>query len=110
MISRVLFDVLLFCLPFALYAAYLRLRQHDEEAASKQHPWTALFISGLILVAASFVVWGLFDNPNQRGVYVPPHLEDGRLVPGRVVPEGVSGDQRASGPAESDRVETGGVQ
>ena len=87
MISRIFFDGLLFLLPFALYTVYLRLRQQDEETSSKQHPWTALFISGLVLVAASFVFWGLFENTNQRGVYIPPHLEDGRLVPGRVVPE-----------------------
>lgn len=110
MISRLLFDGLLFLLPFALYAVYLRLRQQDEETSSKQHPWTALFISGLVLVAASFVFWGLFENTNQRGVYIPPHLEDGRLVPGRVVPEEDSGSRGASGPVETERVETGGVQ
>ena len=111
MISRILFDGLLFLLPFALYLVYLRLRQEDEETSSRQHPWTALFISGLVLVAASFVFWGLFENRNQRGVYIPPHLEDGRLVPGRVVPEEEADNRSASGgPVETDRVETGGVQ
>ncbi len=110
MISRVFFDVLLFLLPFALYLAYLRLREEDEGASSKQHPWTSLFISGLVLVAASFVFWGLFENANQRGVYIPPHLEDGRLVPGRVVPEEETASRSTGVPVETDRVETGGVQ
>jgi hypothetical protein len=110
MISRIFFDLLLFLLPFALYAAYLRLRQHDEEAGSKQHPWTALFISGLLLVVASFVFWGLFENANQRGVYLPPHLEDGRLIPGRVIPESEASGRVSTGPAETDRVETGARQ
>jgi hypothetical protein len=109
-ISRLLFDGLLFLLPFALYLAYLRLRQQDEETSSTKHPWTALFISGLVLVAGSFVFWGLVENRNQRGVYIPTHLEDGRLVPGRVVPEEETANRSASGPAETDRVETGGVQ
>jgi hypothetical protein len=109
-ISRVFFDVLLFLLPFALYLAYLRLREQDEEASSKQHPWTALFVSGLVLVAASFVFWGLFENANQRGVYIPPHLENGRLVPGRVVPEAETASRARDGAIESDRIETGGVQ
>jgi hypothetical protein len=109
-ISRVFFDVLLFLLPFALYLAYLRLREQDEEASSKQHPWTSLFISGLVLVAASFVFWGLFENANQRGVYIPPHLEDGRLVPGRVVPEAETASRSTDAPIETDRIETGGVQ
>ena len=110
MISRILFDVLLFLLPFALYAAYLRVREVDEEVASKQHPWTALFFSGLVLVAASFVFWGLFENANQRGVYVPPHLEDGRLVPGRVISAEESAKRSAGGPVDTNRVETGGPQ
>jgi hypothetical protein len=110
MISRLLFDGLLFLLPFALYAAYLRLRQHDEDTPAKQHPWTALFVSGLLLVAASFVFWGLVENANQRGAYVPPHLEDGRLVPGRVIPESEAAGRAGTGPAETERVETGGRQ
>lgn len=110
MISRLLFDGLLFLLPFALYAAYLRLRQHDEDMPARQHPWTALFASGLVLVAASFVFWGLFENANQRGVYVPPHLEDGRLVPGRVIPESEAVSRVGKGSVETERVETGGPQ
>ena len=109
MISRILFDGLLFLLPFALYAAYLRVREVDEETTSKQHPWTALFISGLVLVAASFVFWGLIENANQRGVYVPPHLEDGRLVPGRVISEEET-KRSTGGTVETNRVDTGGPQ
>jgi hypothetical protein len=108
-ISRIFFDGLLFLLPFALYAVYLRVREADEEASAKQHPWTALFISGLVLVAASFVFWGLVENANQRGVYVPPHLEDGRLVPGRVISEEES-KPSTGGTVETNRVETGGPQ
>ena len=110
MISRIFFDLLLFLLPFALYAVYLRLRQHDEEGPATKHPWTALFASGLVLVAASFVFWGLVEDANQRGVYVPPHLEDGRLVPGRVIPNSEGSGRAGTRPAETDRVETGGRQ
>lgn len=110
MISRILFDMLLFLLPFALYAAYLRVRDADEERTSRQHPWTTLFISGLVLVAASFVFWGLFENANQRGLYVPPHLEDGRLVPGRVISKEDAGKRNTGAPADTSRVETGGPQ
>ena len=97
MISRIFFDLLLFLLPFALYAAYLRLRKHDEDAPAKQPSWTILFVSGLVLVAASFVFWGLVEDANQRGVYVPPHLEDGRLVPGRAM---IRANPCGPGPAE----------
>ena len=111
MISRVFFDLLLFLLPFALYAAYLRLRAHDDEdTTAKQHPWTVLFASGLLLVAASFVLWGLVEDANQRGVYVPPHLEDGRLIPGRVIPESEGSARAGKGPTDAERVETGGPE
>jgi hypothetical protein len=43
-----------------------------------------LFASGLALVAASFIIWGVTEGSGQQGVYVPPHLENGRVVPGRV--------------------------
>ena len=110
MSSRTIFIVLLFLLPFALYALYLRFRPVDENATPANHPWTLLVISGLTLVAASFVFWGLFENANQRGVYVPPHMEDGRLVPGRVLPETEPGDRVTGGSTDTDRVETGGAR
>ena len=51
---------------------------------TRKHPWTFLFASGLVLVAASFVIWGITEGSGQQGVYVPPHVEDGRVVPGHV--------------------------
>ncbi len=84
MIRRFLYEALLFLLPFALYAAYLRLAKQDESDAQRKHPWTFLFASGLVLVAASFLIWGITEGSGQQGVYVPPHVEDGRVVPGHV--------------------------
>ena len=88
MIRRLFFEALLFMLPFALYAVYLRLVKEDEAAPKRAHPWTILFVSGLVLVAASFVIWGLEDGAGQRGTYVPPHVVNGQVVPGEVVPAG----------------------
>jgi hypothetical protein len=82
MIRTVLFDVLLFLLPFGLYAAYWWLNGRT----TRRHPWSELFVTGLVLVAASFVWWGLHEGEPADGVYVPPHVEDGRIVPGRVEP------------------------
>ena len=84
MIRRFLYEALLFFLPFALYAAYLRLAKQDESDAQRKHPWTFLFASGLVLVAASFVIWGVTEGSGQQGVYVPPHVENGQVVPGHV--------------------------
>lgn len=84
MIRRIIFDLLLFLLPFALYGVYWR-RSPNPNSRSTNHPWSYLLISGLVLVAASFVVWGVTEGSGERGVYVPAHVENGRVVPGHVV-------------------------
>jgi heme/copper-type cytochrome/quinol oxidase subunit 3 len=85
MIRRLLIDLLLFLLPFALYGIYWRLaRKGDPKQAAKPHPWAMLFIAGLALVAASFVWLGLTEGTRGQGVYVPAHTEDGKVVPGRI--------------------------
>jgi heme/copper-type cytochrome/quinol oxidase subunit 3 len=86
MARRILIDIVLFLLPFALYAVYWRLaRKGDPEREARPHPWALLFVSGLVLVAASFLWLGLSETGREKdGVYVPPHAEDGRIVPGHV--------------------------
>jgi hypothetical protein len=88
MIRRIFFEILLFLLPFALYAIYLKLAKQEETEIKRVHPWTSLFVSGLVLVAASFLIWGIEEGSGQKGIYVPPHVENGRVVPGQVVPDG----------------------
>jgi hypothetical protein len=89
-IRRLFFEVLLFLAPFAIYFVYWRLalaRTANGGAPSRTHPWNYLVIIGLALVALSFVVLGLTEGSGQRGTYVPPHVVDGRVVPGEVVPD-----------------------
>lgn len=83
MIRRIAFDVLLFLLPFALYGLYWRFSP-NAGGRTAPHPWSYLLISGLMLVAASFVVWGVTEGSGQQGTYVPAHLENGRVIPGHV--------------------------
>ena len=73
----------LFALPFALYALYLLL-PHARAAATRRHPWMPLSIAGLALVALSFLVWGLIEGEPTSGVYVAPHVVNGKVVPGHV--------------------------
>jgi hypothetical protein len=83
MIRRILFDLLLFLLPFALYGVYWRFSPNPN-GRTAPHPWSYLLISGLVLVAASFLVWGITEGSGRQGIYVPAHLENGRVVPGQV--------------------------
>ena len=86
MIRRILIEVLLFLLPFALYGIYWQLIGRGKDEEGRRHPWAMLFIIGLVLVIISFFVWAVSEGDPREGVYVPPHVEDGRIVPGRVVP------------------------
>ena len=74
---------LLFLVPFAIYGAYLllMLRQRPSRPPT---PWALLFITGLVLFAASFVYVGLTEGETTKGVYVAPHVVNGRIVPGHV--------------------------
>jgi hypothetical protein len=78
---RVIYEMFLFLLPFALYFLYTRVAARDEEGKlGHAHPWAWLFVVGLLLVIASFVWLGLTDNND--GVYVPAHSEGDKIVPG----------------------------
>lgn len=82
MIRALADDVLLFLAPFALFAIYLLLLKKQVlsiDSWRKPTPW--LLLVGIGLVAASLIYAG-FSAPRSRGTYVPPHMEDGRLVPG----------------------------
>ena len=90
MIRRLLYETLLFLAPFALYFVYWRLapvRAGADGASARSHPWNYLFAAGLALVALSFLVLGVTEGAGQRGTYIPPHVENGSVVPGQVVPD-----------------------
>ena len=87
MIARIFYNVFLFFIPFAAYWLYWRFIGAQEEREKKAHPWAILIATGLGLVALSFVVWSLPESDTRGGVYGPPHLENGQVVPGRVQPQ-----------------------
>jgi hypothetical protein len=74
----------LFLAPFALFALYLALRARYPLAV--EH-WTRGRVSLLTLAGLVAAVLGLLfleaTAPRATGVYVPAHVENGVLVPGR---------------------------
>jgi hypothetical protein len=83
MIRRLIEEFGLFLIPFALFVVYL--------GATGRNPlqmvhWTAqgrrLVLAGLLVVLASLLYEGFFSVREETG-YVPPHMENGRLVPGQ---------------------------
>ena len=84
--GRAVFEVLLpFLLPFAGYALWLALgrRYPFVTSAWSRGPVAALVVGGLGLAVLSLLAAGLF-GPRAHGSYVPAHLENGKLVPGRM--------------------------
>ena len=75
----------LFLLPFLLFAVYLALRMRWPLAI--EH-WTRSRVSILVMVGLAAALAGLAGAslfaPRGQGVYVPAHLENGVLAPGRI--------------------------
>lgn len=85
----VLFDLLLFLLPFAAYALWLILTRRTLRNADD---WTVKTIAVLALVGAvitiiALVVFVHLDTAPPGGTYVPAHIENGVIVPGQIVPD-----------------------
>lgn len=82
--TRVFFiQFLFFLLPFAAYASILVARQRNPvrwDNWSKHVSWLA--IAGLACVIIALLVTGVFAKRETR-TWVPSHIEDGRVVPGR---------------------------
>ena len=81
----ILEPALLFALPFAAYTIYLVLRQNYPFAV--EH-WTkgavsTLTLAGLAIAVAGMIAFGIFA-PRHEGAYVPAHIENGKIVPGRM--------------------------
>jgi hypothetical protein len=87
MIRRLLLDIVLFLLPFFLYGIYWRaLGRAASEGKPHVHPWTILTVAGLVLVILSFIWWRFSSGDSPEGIYTPPHVVDGEVVPGQFVP------------------------
>ncbi|MDB5512249.1 MAG: hypothetical protein JWR08_1732 [Enterovirga sp.] len=83
MVRVVLSELLLFLLPFAGFGLLLLLQRRKLvaiESWSKSSVWLAM--AGLVLVIASFVYTAVVADRPEAG-FVPTHMENGQVVPGR---------------------------
>ena len=75
-------EVALFLVPYVLYAVLLTLRR--DRVMDAEH-WTragmTLAVIGFALAIGGLLYLGLFGETHQ-GAYVPPHMENGKPVPG----------------------------
>ncbi|MEJ0052999.1 MAG: DUF6111 family protein [Methylovirgula sp.] len=81
----VLRPALLFLLPFMLYAIWLLLRRATPFG---RHHWgsgvvSTLTLLGLVIAVIGMFAFGIFAD-RHLGAYVPAHIENGVVVPGRM--------------------------
>jgi hypothetical protein len=75
-------------LPTVLYLVWLRAMRWQAGGAISWRglPWLWLGLSGVGLTALVLFVVTVHFGTAAGGVYVPPHLENGRIVPGHIQP------------------------
>jgi hypothetical protein len=90
MLRAVLFHIALVMAPTILFILYLivarkvRLSKSDTARMLRELPWVWLLGIGVALMAASLVAISLTTGGDREGTYVPPRLEDGKIVPSRI--------------------------
>jgi Family of unknown function (DUF6111) len=85
MIRPIFTEFALFITPFVLYALFVwATREGVLDISAWSMPrliW--LSISALALVIMSFLFLAQFGGAPPRSTYVPAHMENGQLVPGK---------------------------
>lgn len=84
MLRTLLIQAGVFLAPFAAYALYLAVRRREVKDAGNWTTPVLVWCGGLavVLTAASLLILTQFDRAPAGSTYVPPHVEDGRVVPG----------------------------
>ncbi len=83
MLRNLIEEILLFVLPFLVFATWLIATKRNPLDIAHWSGWKfGLAVAGIMLGIASIVAAGLSAD-RHTGAYVPPHMEGDRLVPGR---------------------------
>ncbi len=80
-------------LPILIYVLWPSYRRRKARASGVElEPFTkgSLFwvlVASILIGIACFLYYGLSMPSNAGGTYIPPHLENGKVIPGQIVPE-----------------------
>jgi hypothetical protein len=89
MLREILTLVVPLLLPTVLYLVWLRATRWSEAGGAAtwgKLPWVWLAAIGVALTAVVLVVVTVGFGTAMPGIYVPPHYEGGRIVPGHIEP------------------------
>jgi hypothetical protein len=84
MIRPAFTEILIFLIPFAVYALFLLA---TRSGLLLQSSWPVnviakLVLGALLLVIASFILLAHFSGAPPHSTYIPAHIENGKFVPG----------------------------
>jgi hypothetical protein len=84
MIRPAFTEVLIFLIPFAVYALVLFAMRSGLllQSSWPMHVIVKLVIGSLLLVIVSFVLLAHFSGASPDSTYIPAHIENGKFVPG----------------------------
>jgi len=92
--------VLPLLLPTLMYLAWIiisnRKRATNGEAPSliSEGPWFRLILAGFGLMLIGLAVTAVFGGMGKEGKYQSPYLENGKVVPGRMIPDDTTGQSQ----------------
>ena len=84
MIRPAFTEILIFLIPFAVYAAFLVATRSGLMLQSSWpvHIIARLVIGSFLLVIVSFILLAHFSGAPPNSTYIPAHIENGKFVPG----------------------------
>lgn len=84
--ARILFQLVLFTLPFILFGVYRLAIAEAEQDGRKPWPIRLLFGVGLAMAVGSWLIFIVLDRGGREECYRPTQIVDGVVVPGERYP------------------------
>lgn len=89
--SGIVIRILVVLAPVVIYLLWLRYRRRRQTAlddaddaslaaAQRELAWGIAFVAVLMISAFGYLAFSSGEEPGSR--YIPPHVEDGKVVPG----------------------------
>ena len=81
-------NLLLIFLPLIIYGAYIIIdkKPEDKDAFWSQMPLKGLFAIGFVFMLIFYITQITFGNKVKDGIYHPPTVKDGKVIPGYIEP------------------------
>jgi hypothetical protein len=84
MIRPAFTEIMVFLIPFAVYALFLLATRSGLllQSSWPVHVLAKLVLGSLLLVIVSFILLAHFSGAAPQSTYIPAHIENGKFVPG----------------------------